>query len=89
MERNWVQLEHHAAALDRFNEVLGALCNETEARLVRVELQNTAQRLLRHHREIVGVIYQHPGDGVLHGSPPPNTFLHGLDRKRTSGTARD
>lgn len=82
MEGNRMELEHHTAALDRFNEVLGALSNETESRLVCVELQNAAQRLLRHHREIVGVVYQHPGDGVLHRSPAPNKFSETLSDRR-------
>ena len=53
--------EHDAPTLDRLNEVFGTLGHETEPCLMRVELQNSSERLLRHYRKIVGVIQEHPG----------------------------
>jgi hypothetical protein len=49
-------LEHHTPALNRLDEVFGALGNEDKAGLVGMEFQNPTESLLCHHREIVGVI---------------------------------
>ena len=56
LQNHWITLHHHAATLDGFDEVLGALGHETEPGLVGVEFQDASERLLGHHWQIVGVV---------------------------------
>ena len=62
--------QHHTPALDRFNEVFATLRHKAEPCLVRMEFQNASQRLLGHDRKVVGIIEEHPGNRVGHGSHP-------------------
>ena len=73
-EINRATTEHDAPTLDRFNKVLGALGDETETGLVGMELQDTAQRLLRDDGEIVGVVEEHPRNGAGYGADTTDKF---------------
>jgi hypothetical protein len=70
--------EHDTPTLDRFNEVLTALRNETESGLMRMEFQNTAESLLGDHGKIVGVIEEYPCRCIRDGSDTADKLRQAL-----------
>ncbi len=77
-EGHGITLKHHTAALNGFNEVIGALGDEDETGLVGVEFQDTAEGLLGYHGQIVGIIEEDPGSGIWHGAHAAHEFCQAL-----------
>ena len=72
VKRHGMELENNTATLDRLDEVLGTLGNETETGLVGIEFHDTPEGLLDNHMvlavDVVGVIEEHPGGGAGDGA---------------------
>jgi hypothetical protein len=85
MKGHRVKLENYTAALNRLNEVLGALGDETESRLVCIELHDTAESLLDDNMvlavDIVGIIKEHPRRCARHRT----ALAHELCETLTNG----
>jgi hypothetical protein len=90
MERHGSELENDTAALDWFNDVFGGLGNENKACLVRVEFQDTTERLLGHLRKIrlLGIVKQNPGDGAVLGLLATDELREALSDSRDAAVIR-
>jgi hypothetical protein len=90
MESHGATSEHDTATLDRFNEVLGRLCNEAKPRLMGVEFQCSSQGLLGDHGQIISVVQKDPGRCIRNGSDSADKFGETLPDRRDApiiGTA--
>lgn len=77
-----MELENDTATLNRLDEVLRALGDETEAGLVCIELHDAAEGLLDDHVvlavDVVGIIEEHPGGRTGNGAALAHEFRETL-----------